>query len=153
MVFGPTLQESHVSKLSTLGDSCWPKNWPTKNDKTFVPKRPEAIYVFNIPKNPDPSIQLLFWGPKNTPASYRFIHPSIGGSLGILRDDVLDVGDFFHHHIQRIRKRHLKLHQRCQVLGERRKPLVITKGPNPKKSRVCPTWMSRWKLGSMASIC
>ena len=42
--------------------------------------------VFFLPKNPDPSLQWLFWGPKNTPF-FAGSNPSIRGSLGILRVD------------------------------------------------------------------
>ena len=31
-------------------------------------------------RNPDPSKMASFWGPQNTPASCRFVHPSIGES-------------------------------------------------------------------------
>ncbi len=37
------------------------------------------------PKNPDPSKLASFWGTQNTPASYRFIHPSPWEPEGILR--------------------------------------------------------------------
>ena len=42
--------------------------------------------IYTLPKFfLTPSKMASFWGPHKTPASYRFIHPSIGGCLGILR--------------------------------------------------------------------